>query len=114
MHRRHWFQRAALGAGALGLPFLTDRPLAAAPPPAPRRGARRRRPPPPPPPPRARPGEDDERPARRYMEQGYRHIRAQVAVPGLATYGSGGQPRDPAAADNNRPQVWEPGPYVRT
>jgi mannonate dehydratase len=58
--------------------------------------------------------EDVEKSARRYLEQGYRHIRAQVAIPGLATYGSAGQPRDPAAADNNRPQVWEPGPYVRT
>jgi mannonate dehydratase len=55
-----------------------------------------------------------EKAVRGYMEQGYRHVRAQVAVPGLATYGSAGRPRDPAAADNNRARVWEPGPYVRT
>src|SRR5438876_3107442 len=29
-----------------------------------------------------------EQAARRYMEQGYRHVRVQVAIPGLATYGN--------------------------
>jgi mannonate dehydratase len=58
--------------------------------------------------------QDVEKSVRKYMEQGYRHVRVQVAVPGLATYGSGGQPRDPAAGINDRAQVWEPGPYVRT
>jgi mannonate dehydratase len=55
-----------------------------------------------------------EKAVRGYMEQGYRHVRAQVAVPGLATYGSAGRPPDPGAADNNRARLWEPGPYVRT
>lgn len=27
---------------------------------------------------------------RRYMEQGYRHVRCQVSIPGYSTYGSGG------------------------
>ena len=27
--------------------------------------------------------------ARRYMAQGYRHVRVQVGVPGMAGYGSG-------------------------
>jgi mannonate dehydratase len=57
---------------------------------------------------------DVERSVRRYMEQGYRHVRVQVSVPGLATYGSagkGGAGRGPA---NSRAEIWEPGPYVRT
>jgi mannonate dehydratase len=42
--------------------------------------------------------------ARKYMEQGFRHVRCQVAVPGLATYGVSGE----------RGAVpWEPGPYCR-
>jgi mannonate dehydratase len=53
---------------------------------------------------------------RRYLGQGYRHVRVQVAVPGLATYGVaspfGGN--DPAAAANDRPLVWEPKPYCRS
>jgi mannonate dehydratase len=52
--------------------------------------------------------------ARRYKEQGYRHVRAQVAVPGYSTYGFGskkkGKPKGPA---NARAQRWEPGPYCR-
>jgi mannonate dehydratase len=50
--------------------------------------------------------------ARKLMEQGYRHVRAQVAVPGLSTYGAGGKSSQPIA--NNQTEVWEPGPYVRT
>src|SRR5205814_1149988 len=30
-----------------------------------------------------------EKAARRFMEQGYRHVRVQAAVPGYATYGTG-------------------------
>jgi mannonate dehydratase len=48
------------------------------------------------------------------MEQGWRHIRVQVAVPGLSTYGAGsGQKPDPNVPANRRTEVWEPGPYVR-
>ena len=43
---------------------------------------------------------------RRFMEQGYRYVRAQVAVPGLSTYGA-----DPTKGSVG--PVWEPGPYVR-
>jgi mannonate dehydratase len=57
--------------------------------------------------------EDVEKAARKFMEQGYRHVRVQVAVPNLATYGAAGQPADPATPANDRPEVWEPGPYVR-
>ncbi|HEV3006033.1 MAG TPA: enolase C-terminal domain-like protein [Pirellulales bacterium] len=47
--------------------------------------------------------------ARALMAEGYRHVRAQVGVPKLATYGA---PRKPA--DNAQPlKAWEPGPYVR-
>lgn len=53
--------------------------------------------------------------ARRARERGYRHIRIQVAVPGLTgTYGVGGQAQ--AERDipvNRRGGLWEPGPYVR-
>ncbi len=43
---------------------------------------------------------------RKWQEQGYRYVRAQVAVPGLATYGS----RSTSVA--GRP-TWEPTPYCR-
>ena len=64
---------------------------------------------------------------RRYMSQGYRHIRVQMSVPGQATYGSrgatqgvgaeAGQSRgrrgDDGDRDNNRISVWEPKAYCR-
>src|SRR5262245_57322321 len=65
---------------------------------------------------------------RRYQEQGYRHIRVQVGVPGQATYGSGGAggrgggaqgtkgggpSRAEASRDNNRIETWDPKPYCR-
>jgi mannonate dehydratase len=57
---------------------------------------------------------DVERAARRFLEQGYRHIRVQVAVPGLSTYGAGARAGDARVPANSRTQVWEPRPYVRT
>src|SRR5262245_5725314 len=51
-----------------------------------------------------------EKVARELMEQGHRVVRAQVAVPGLETYGAGAkgrkEPDGPGA--NTRTQVWEP------
>jgi mannonate dehydratase len=54
--------------------------------------------------------------ARRYMEQGYRYVRCQVAVPGYSTYGSASARR----ADSQQPahprreqQPWEPSAYCR-
>jgi mannonate dehydratase len=52
----------------------------------------------------------------KYIEQGYRHVRAQVAISGYSTYGSGGgksitkvwQPISPNQA------TFEPTPYVNT
>jgi mannonate dehydratase len=59
--------------------------------------------------------QDVEHAARRFMDQGYRHVRAQVAVPGLSTYGIAGKSDNKASPpSNSRPEVWEPGPYVRT
>jgi mannonate dehydratase len=53
-----------------------------------------------------------EQSARRLMERGFRHVRAQVAVPGLATYGAAGRP-ERAPAPSDRRQLWEPRAYVR-
>ncbi len=51
---------------------------------------------------------------RKYIEQGQRHVRAQVAVEGLATYGARGKTGDDESIpENRRTRVWEPRPYVR-
>ena len=50
---------------------------------------------------------------RRYMEEGYRHVRVQASVPGLSTYGSRGGAGEDRAPVNRRTSVWEPKPYVR-
>jgi mannonate dehydratase len=50
---------------------------------------------------------------RAFMERGWRTVRAQVAVPGLSTYGAGGRAGD-ARGPNDRAQLWEPRAYVRT
>ena len=51
---------------------------------------------------------------RKYMEEGYRHVRVQVAVPGYATYGAGGgTPKDKIWAPIVPGQAtFEPTPYV--
>ena len=51
---------------------------------------------------------------RKYMEEGYRHIRIQVAVPGLFTYGTRPRGEDAKIPANRRTRVWEPSSYVRT
>jgi mannonate dehydratase len=51
--------------------------------------------------------------ARAYLEQGYRYLRVQVAVPGLSTYGSRSGAVMPAL-DPHQHHTWEPTPYVRT
>ncbi len=52
--------------------------------------------------------------ARGFIEQGYRFVRCQIAVPGLSTYGSG-RPGSVVAPAHLRPaqEPWEPGPYCR-
>jgi mannonate dehydratase len=52
-----------------------------------------------------------EKNVRRFMEQGYRYVRAQVAIPGYATYGS---TLKSDTTSSRRPHVWEPSYYVRT
>jgi mannonate dehydratase len=56
--------------------------------------------------------------ARAAMSKGYRHIRVQVDIPGLATYGTTPWFSEPgkmeAVGPTNPKLVWEPGPYVRT
>lgn len=52
---------------------------------------------------------------RRYMQQGYRHVRVQVAVPGVSTYGARKSgDADEMNAEESRTSIWEPKPYVRT
>src|SRR5262245_15056926 len=58
--------------------------------------------------------EEVEEAARKMIEKGQRYVRAQVAIPGLSTYGSGGKAKEEATPANNRPEPWEPRPYVRT
>ncbi|MFO0808322.1 MAG: enolase C-terminal domain-like protein [Gemmataceae bacterium] len=57
-----------------------------------------------------RTNQDVEQAVRRAMDKGYRHVRAQVAIPGMATYGSGGG----ATGSNTGDRVWEPRKYVNT
>ncbi len=54
-----------------------------------------------------------EQAVRAARERGYRYIRAQIAVPGLATYGVRAGAADDNIPPNRRPALWEPGPYVR-
>jgi len=66
--------------------------------------------------------EEVEEHARALMEQGFRHVRIQVGIPGMATYGarskgsSGVDAEDlpPPPAGPPRERVYEPAPYVRT
>ena len=59
--------------------------------------------------------ESIERQIRGYLDEGYRHVRAQIAVPGLSgTYGARGNAgADAEVPANQRTRVWEPAPYVR-
>jgi mannonate dehydratase len=57
--------------------------------------------------------------ARRAMEQGFRHVRVQVATPGYSGYGARGTTPGAAASQDdvvgptNPKAVWESAPYVR-
>lgn len=57
---------------------------------------------------------------REFEEQGFRHVRCQIEVPGFATYGrgssdplSGGKPDAALGRLDRRQAPWEPGPYCR-
>ena len=54
-----------------------------------------------------------EQQVRAYMEQGYRHVRVQVSVPGVSAYGVRGKESEANLPANRRTRVWEPKPYVR-
>ncbi len=60
--------------------------------------------------------EEVEEEARRYLEQGYRYVRCQIAVPGYSTYGSQIKPEaaEPVPQPLGLGQApWEPTPYCR-
>ncbi len=57
--------------------------------------------------------EEVEERVRRFMDEGYRHVRVQMSVGGLSTYGARGAGSPGDQAQNNRAQVWEPKPYCR-
>jgi len=50
---------------------------------------------------------------RKAMERGYRHIRIQVGIPGMAAYGAGGGGAAPAIPKLHSDPVYEPGVYIR-
>jgi mannonate dehydratase len=55
--------------------------------------------------------------ARAAMARGYKHIRVQVGIPGMATYGTrvANAPTNREVSGPTEPRnVWEPGPYLRT
>lgn len=56
---------------------------------------------------RGRTFQEVEESTRQFIAQGYRHVRVQVSVPGLSTYGAG------QAGGADQADTWEPGPYVR-
>jgi len=58
--------------------------------------------------------EEVEERVRGFMGEGYRHVRVQVGLPGLATYGARGGNLQGDIPENRRTEVWEPKPYVRT
>ncbi|MFN9085784.1 MAG: enolase C-terminal domain-like protein, partial [Acidobacteriota bacterium] len=49
---------------------------------------------------------------RKYMAQGFRHVRVQVGIPGMAAYGSGGAVNTKVQALHTGP-VYEPAVYIR-
>jgi len=50
---------------------------------------------------------------REFVDAGYRHVRAQVEVPGYATYGAKRAGAKQQVPENQRTRVFEPGPYAR-
>jgi mannonate dehydratase len=54
-----------------------------------------------------------EKAVRAGRERGFRHIRIQMAVEGLATYGARVEREDETIPLNRRTQTWEPAPYCR-
>ncbi len=50
---------------------------------------------------------------RQFIEEGYRHVRAQVAIPGYSAYGASGSGKK-AEKDNRHAYTFEPRAYVKT
>jgi L-alanine-DL-glutamate epimerase-like enolase superfamily enzyme len=67
---------------------------------------------------RGRDFKEVEQNAKAAMQRGYRHVRVQVSVPGMATYGAAGdtartEPRDSGAGTPTQPRaIWEPRAYL--
>jgi hypothetical protein len=55
-----------------------------------------------------------EQAVRRFTAQGYRHVRVQVAIPGVSAYPTRTLPNEDKAKANARTCVWEPRAYART
>jgi mannonate dehydratase len=53
--------------------------------------------------------EEVEDSVRSYMEEGYRHVRVHVAIPGVSAYGTA----RPNPETRDGASLWEPAPYVR-
>ena len=49
--------------------------------------------------------------AKRYMAMGFRHVRCQIGVPGMAGYGAGADSKKVPALHDGR--VYEPAVYIR-
>jgi mannonate dehydratase len=66
---------------------------------------------------RGRDPKEVEAAVRRAMDQGFRHVRVQMNIPGQATYGAAiapEEPKNPPMSEPTNPQyVWEPARYVR-
>jgi mannonate dehydratase len=57
---------------------------------------------------------DVEDAVRKAMESGFRHVRAQIGVEGLATYGAAGSTlKGTSATERARTETWEPRQYTR-
>ncbi len=57
--------------------------------------------------------EEVEDSVRGFQEEGYRHVRIQVAVPGASTYGSPTPGGNDAVPANRRTETWSHKPYAR-
>src|SRR5262249_55081656 len=58
--------------------------------------------------------QDVEAAGKRAMEEGWRHVRVQMSVPGFFTYGARGKGAEAKEPENSRTHIWEPKPYCRS
>lgn len=57
--------------------------------------------------------EEVEDQARRFIEEGYRHVRVQVGLPGVKAYGVRREGDEDGSPENRRTETWEPAGYCR-